>query len=404
MKDVSRRNFIKMSAATAGLGLAAGLTGCGGNESGSGSASNGGGDGEKIKIGVSIWSSTDALGKLSVEIIEKAADILGVEISTVDQGHVSEQVTASIETLCAAGCQGIVVCNSADSEMTSAINTCNENGVYLAQFYRMINKENSADVYAVAEASEYYVGAVHEDEVGNGEKLVELLCSDNDQAYEGIQKGARNIKLEAWTVGDATFQERWKGYKSGVEKWNKEHADDPVTLSEPVYANTSSSEGANVSQQFYNNDKSMDALIVAGGGGDPLVGSVGQLKNMGLTGKIRVASTDFLDDLKEQLETGGMYCESGGHFCDPLYAFLMVYNAIKGKEGFVPTAGNFGCEIKFPYVFVSSVAEYEDYEKYFVEDAPYTDDEIADLAELDFDALNEAATSLSIEDVKERHA
>ena len=83
MKDVSRRNFIKMSAATAGLGLAAGLTGCGGNESGSGSASNGGGDGEKIKIGVSIWSSTDALGKLSVEIIEKAADILGVEISTV---------------------------------------------------------------------------------------------------------------------------------------------------------------------------------------------------------------------------------------------------------------------------------------------------------------------------------
>ncbi len=372
MKDVSRRNFIKMSAATAGLGLAAGLTGCGGNESGSGSASNGGGDGEKIKIGVSIWSSTDALGKLSVEIIEKAADILGVEISTVDQGHVSEQVTASIETLCAAGCQGIVVCNSADSEMTSAINTCNENGVYLAQFYRMINKENSADVYAVAEASEYYVGAVHEDEVGNGEKLVELLCSDNDQAYEGIQKGARNIKLEAWTVGDATFQERWKGYKSGVEKWNKEHADDPVPLSEPVYANTSSSEGANVTQQFYNNDKSMDALIVAGGGGDPLVGSVGQLKNMGLTGKIRVASTDFLDDLKEQLETGGMYCESGGHFCDPLYAFLMVYNAIKGKEGFVPTAGNFGCEIKFPYVFVSSVAEYEDYEKYFVEDAPYT--------------------------------
>ena len=53
---------------------------------------------------------------------------------------------------------------------------------------------------------------------------------------------------------------------------------------------------------------------------------------------------------------------------------------------------------------MSSVAEYEDYEKYFVEDAPYTDDEIADLAELDFDALNEAATSLSIEDVKERHA
>lgn len=398
MGNVSRRSFLKYAGLMGGLAGVAGLAGCNASDGGSGTG------GEKIKIGVSIWSSTDALGKLSVDIIKKAADILGVEISTVDQGHVSEQVTASIETLCAAGCNGIVVCNSADSEMTAAINTCNDNQVYLAQFYRMISKENSPDVYSLAESSQYYVGAVHEDEVGNGEKLIELLTADNDKAYEGIQKGARNIKLEGWTVGDATFQERWKGYKSGVDKWNSANPSDPVTLSDPVYANTSSSEGANVTQQFFNTDNSMDALIVAGGGGDPLVGSVGQLKNMGLTGKIRVASTDFLDDLEEQLKTGGMYCESGGHFCDPLYAFLMVYNACKGTESFVPKSGEFGKEIKFPYVFVSSVDEYKDYEKYFVDDSPYTDDEIKDLAAKDFDALNEAATALSIEDVKKRHA
>lgn len=75
----------------------------------------------------------------------------------------------------------------------------------------------------------------------------------------------------------------------------------------------------------------MDALIVAGGGGDPLVGSIGALANEGLTGKIDVVSTDFLDDLGEQLESGGMFAESGGHFCDPLYAFLITYNAIKGN-------------------------------------------------------------------------
>lgn len=397
MKNMSRRSFLRtMGVATAGIGGAGLLAGC--------SGSGDGASGEKIKIGISIWSSTDALGKLSVDIMNKAAKILGVETQVVDQGHVSEQVTASIETLCAGGCNGIVVCNSADSEMTAAISTCDENEVYLAQFYRMISKENSPDVYKVAQDSKYYVGAVHEDEVGNGEKLIELLTMDNPDAYEGIQKGARNIKLEAWTVGDATFQERWKGYQSGVKKWNAANPSDPATLSDPVYANTSSTEGANVTQQFFNNDATMDALIVAGGGGDPLVGSVGQLANMGLTGKIRVASTDFLDDLKDQLATGGMYCESGGHFCDPLYAFLMVYNACKGSEGYVPTAGDFGKEIKFPYVFVSSVAEYKDYEKYFVDDAPYTDDEIKELAGKSFDDLNTAATSLSIEDVKKRHA
>lgn len=400
MKEVSRRNFVKLSAATAGLGLTAGaLAGCSGEGGGSGS---GAADGD-IMIGVSIWSSTDALGSLSKNILDKAAGILGVKLNYVDQGHVSEQVTASIETLCAAGCQGIIVCNSADSEMQACISTCDQNQVYLAQFYRIINEEASPDVYATAQNSQYYVGAVHEDEVGNGEKLIELLTMDNPDAYEGIQKGARNICLEGWTVGDATFQQRWTGYQNGVDAWNEAHPDDPVTMTEPVYANTSSSEGAQVTQQFVNNYPDMDALIVAGGGGDPLVGSIGQLANMGKTGSIRVASTDFLEDLKEQLETGGMYCESGGHFCDPLYALIMVYNAIKGKEGFVPVQGEFGKDIQFPYVFVSSVAEYENYEKYFVDDDPYNDDEIAGLAEMSFDELNTAATSLSIEDVMSRH-
>ena len=71
---------------------------------------------------------------------------------------------------------------------------------------------------------------------------------------------------------------------------------------------------------------------------------------------------------------------------------------------YAPEQGDFGKDIQFPYVFVSSVAEYENYEKYFVDDDPYNDDEIAALAELSYDELNEAATSLSIEDVMERHA
>ena len=91
----------------------------------------------------------------------------------------------------------------------------------------------------------------------------------------------------------------------------------------------------------------LNSLIVAGGGGDPLVGSIGALANEGLTGKIDVVSTDFLDDLKEQLESGGMFAESGGHFCDPLFAFLMTYNAVKGN--YTKDEGSFGYEIEFPY-------------------------------------------------------
>ncbi len=349
-------------------------------------------DNSDITIGVSIWSSTDVLGSQCKKIIDKAADALGVSVMYVDQGHVSEQVTASVETLCAAGCQGIIICNSADSEMTSAIQTCDANHVYLAQFFRIISKENSPEVYQTACDSQYYLGAVHEDEVTNGYTLANLLLNNGD----------RTIGLAAWTVGDATFQLRWQGYQQAVDEWNEANPNDQATMTEPVYANTSSEEGAQAAMSLYNSNPGMDALIVAGGGGDPLVGSIGAFANEGLTGKVDVVSTDFLDDLDEQLKSGGMFAESGGHFCDPLFAFLMVYNAVKGN--YVKDAGSFGYEILFPYLYVSSSEDYANYKKYFVDDDPYTDEEIVEMAADSFDDLNKAATSLSIDDVVSRHS
>ena len=330
-------------------------------------------------------------------MLDAAAKALGdVQLVYVDQGHVSEKVTASVETLCAAGCKGIIICNSADSEMASAINTCNQNKVYLAQFYRMINKDKSAQIYQQAQKSQYYVGAVHEDEVVNGYTLANIL----------IKKGKRNICLEGWTPGDATFLMRWTGYKQAVSEWNAKNANDKVTLTDPVYANTSSEEGANVAKSFMNSYPKMDALIVAGGGGDPLVGSIGAIKNAGKTGKIAVVSTDFLSDLDQQLASGGMTAESGGHFCDPLYAMMMVYNTVKGKykTSSDPSSADSFREIKFPYLYVSSSEDYTNYKKYFLDSSPYSDKEVKDMANDTFDQLAKQASTLSLKDVQTRHA
>ena len=185
----------KMIALLLALVMVLSLAACGGNSASSSSSSGNAAPADgNIKIGVSIWSSTDVLGSKCKEIIDAAAAALGVTVQYVDQGHVSEQVTASVETLCAAGCQGIIICNSADTEMTSAIKTCNDNGVYLAQFFRIISETNSPDIYEMAKNSAYYVGAVHEDEVENGEKLVQIL----------IDKGCRNRATPpGWAAGKA---------------------------------------------------------------------------------------------------------------------------------------------------------------------------------------------------------
>jgi ribose transport system substrate-binding protein len=343
-----------------------------------------------IKIGVSIWSSTDTLGSQCKKVIDAAAKALGVKVMYVDQGHVSEQVTASVETLCAAGCQGIIICNSSSSEMTSVINTCNQNKVYVSQFFRIINEKSDPEVYKFACSSPYYVGAVHEDEVTNGQTLVQILC----------KKGCRKLALEGWNAGDATFLLRWEGYKKGVEEWNKANPKDKATLLDPQYGGTTSDTGRATAEAILSANSDADALIVAGGGGDTLIGALAGVKGLGLKGKVSVVSTDFLPDLDKQLASGGMAAESGGHYCDPLFAFMMTYNAITGKY---KTSTDSFSEIPFPYLYVASSDDYAGYTKYFADALPYNDDEFKAMANDDFDTLKQTAASLSVADVQKRH-
>ena len=348
---------------------------------------------EDIKIGVSIWSSTDVLGSQCKLILDEAAKALGVQVQYVDQGHVSEKVTASVDQLCAAGCQGIIICNSADTEMTSAIATCNANGVYLAQFFRIISEQNSPEIYQAAVDSQYYIGAVHENEPENGKKLVQML----------IDKGDRNIGLIGWEQGDATWLGRWEGYKAGVEEWNKANPNDLVTLSEPQYAGTSSEGGAKAADALMAADANLDAIIPAGGGGDPLQGAIAAVVKNGKGSDIDIVSTDFLPDLGDRLadDADPVAGESGGHYCDPLFAFMMVYNAVKGN--YTDFAGKFE-NVEFPYLYVASAEDYADYEKYFVDQLPYTNDELVAMADQSMEELKATAQKLSIEDAAARAA
>ncbi|SFK41510.1 ribose transport system substrate-binding protein [Lachnospiraceae bacterium KH1T2] len=372
----------------AGCGSAASNTGTGaasGSEAAAGAETTDG----KIKIGVSIWSSTDVLGSQCKLILDEAAKALDVDIQYVDQGHVSEKVTASVEQLAAAGCQGIIICNSSDTEMTSAIKTCNDNKVYLAQFFRIISETDNPDIYQAATDSPYYIGAVHENEPENGEKLVNIL----------LEKGDRDIGLIGWEQGDATWLGRWEGYKAGVEKWNAEHPDDQAKLSEPQYAGTSSEGGSKAAEALMSADPNLDALIPAGGGGDPLQGAIAAVERAGKTQDIDIVSTDFLPDLGERLGNGSMAGESGGHYCDPLFAFMMVYNAIKGN--YKDFSGKFE-NVDFPYLYVSSAEDYADYEKYFVNALPYTAEELVNISNMSLDDMKATAAKLSIEDAASR--
>ena len=181
--------------------------------------------------------------------------------------------------------------------MTSAIKTCNDNKVYLAQFFRVISQENSKDIYDLAELHHRTTSVLFmRTSRRTVKKLVQIL----------LDKGDRNIGLIGWEQGDATWLGRWEGYKAGVEKWNAEHPDDQAKLSEPQYAGTSSEGGSKAAEALMSADPTLDALIPAGGGGDPLQGAIAAVERAGKTQDIDIVSTDFLPDLGERLENGSM--------------------------------------------------------------------------------------------------
>ena len=254
-------------------------------------STGGGGKQEGIKIGVSIWSSTDTLGSQVKTMLDAAADALGVELTYVDQAHISERVTASMETLAAAGVDGVIICNSSSAEMTSVINTANENKVYVAQFFRSINEQDNPDEYALAKSSPYYVGTVHEDEVDNGHKLAYIL---GEKA---------TAKLLSW-VGSPAMPHSWPDGKDTREAWK--HGTRIILMILWNYLNPSTAEPPPIPEglplkQFSLQPRCRCSYSIRRRG-DPLIGAIQAIEGLGKTGQIGVASTDFLHDLDVQLE------------------------------------------------------------------------------------------------------
>ncbi len=213
-----------------------------------------------------------------------------------------------------------------------------------------------------------------------------------------MEKGDRNIGLIGWEQGDATWLGRWEGYKAGVDKWNEEHPDDKAKLSEPQYAGTTSEGGSKAAEALMAADPTLDALIPAGGGGDP---PREQLQQLSVPERHRISILYRQTSSGSWRETanGSMAGESGGHYCDPLISFMMVYNAIKGN--YKDFSGKFE-DVPFPYLYVSSADDYTNYEKYFVDQLPYTDDELVEMSKLSLDDLKAKAASVSIEDAESR--
>ena len=347
---------------------------------------------DRITIGVSIWNTNDLMGSKTKQVIEACADALDVDVIWFEHEYNASWVRTSVNRLCAAGCDGILFFPTEYRDMKPAIKTCDREGVYLAQYYSHIVPEDEPEIYFQSLHSQYYVGSVYEDEMENGYNLTYYLLNNGD----------RQIGVMCSEGDEITFADRKAGCQLAIDEWNTAHPDDRVYVSQTVYAKSSTESCNKAVDELLFSMRDMDGLLVGSGNGTQVVGAMGALRDHELSGEVDLVGTGFLNDMKKQLKHDGIYAQSGGNICNPLYAFLLVYQA--ARDDHKKEVGQPGAEIICPYIYISSPEEYEEYEKYFITSLPYSQEEIADLATYTPSEIAVAASILSVRDVKTRHS
>lgn len=343
-------------------------------------------NGDRIKIGVAIWSYTDALGQNVYDFMNHTAEALDCDVEFAANGFDTEETVANVENLIASGCDAIIVCNSSDGIMPKLINTCDENEVYLSQFFRVISDE---EVAKIANASEYFLGCTHEDEESTGYNLGMKLAD----------KGVKNVGLISWNHGDPTAEDRYTGY-------TRAFTDAGINLLVEQWEINTAEDASKTTENFLASYPEMEAIVVTGGSGEPLAGTVNAIENLGKAGSVHVVSTDFLPTLREDIEAGKISAMSGGHWTDPFFSFMMAYNAVASDGAYMTERPT---EVTMDMVYVASVEDVDNYNKWFLgEVPPYTAEEVQALAvstnpSTTLEDLKAAAASISLEDVMTRH-
>lgn len=376
------------------LCLVTGLLGCSNsnnngevqsNDTSAGSTEDNASSGGKIKIGVDFFNYTMPIGADLQRMITAAADALECEVVFTANDFDTEAVITNVENLFASGCSSVIVCNTSDGQIPKLLAVAEQYDGKIYQFFRTISDE---EIKEVAFASPYYGGQIHEDEYEVGYNMGLVM-------YE---KGCKNVGLINFNHGDLTAELRQAGYEAAL-------SDKSINIVASTWEITTSEGGTQTAENYLSAYPELDGIALVGGSGEALYGVQSALESHGKTDDIILVTTDFYEKMDEDIANGSLTAISGGHWCDPFFTFMLAYNEVAGAF----LGDELPVEIKMDMIYVTSESGGAEFNKWFVESNPYNEEEIKALSityneDFTLSSLVEAAQSLSLQDVMDRHS
>lgn len=303
-----------------------------------------------FKVGLSIYSTSDATAKPVYEQCKRAVEAMGGElVVAIDEIDLDKEITA-IENFISSGCDAVLFLPYSDDAVPTIAQMCEENEVYFGMYWHALGSDKD-----IVMANPYFIGNTYEDDVWSAYTAMKTLneAGASQIGFFGLPKGR-----ETTTLRDTGVQQACDEFGMQILVEDRENVND-------------ASDAASSLESMIASYPEMDGVVIAGMTQLVLPGVMQTLTKLGLEDKVKVSAIDFNDNQTSYYEAGTLNGIVGGHFCGPTYLVSLIANLLNGTplvDGPVSIQDNF--------IVLTSLEDAHNYDSYIATNLAYSTEEL----------------------------
>lgn len=284
--------------------------------------------------------------------IKIVSDVMGQESLAIDDQFSVEQIVSDVENMINSGCDGIAAWLVADALVPTVASMCSDASVYLALSDKVPTDEG---VIETLKSNEYFAGACGPDNAVYGQQLAEYA----------LEQGWKTCIITSSSVGDASDTPRLEAFKETFTAGGGEIVDE-------LHADQVQDSLVQVQDSLTANG---EVDVIYGTGSDYGVNACTALEDHAdWNTKVITSGLDkqALEILNK--ENSPMAMITGDYWISGFFASVFLQNALEGNT--LKDAEGNAIWVDDIQPFEVTAEKYPLYEKYFMNQNVYTDEEI----------------------------